>query len=287
MPSLPVRVDLGVMAIKEYSTFPKAPALSKVGDRSQRPPFKSLLHWGVREETTLSPGLLHFTLDTYLIMLSVKQGGIKYHFLSYWYDLTWVEPRSPGTIAKTLPTWRMSHFTGTSLWDYLVSYLWHSLKLSYPSAEMPSVYSDLIKWFPDSINYTILQYQKFVFIYIYIHIYIYKLFLGVQQNCIINWISKSITKIRQIRWRRHAGQCKDELITNILLWTPSHGRARVGQPTRTYLLQLCIDTGCSIEDLLEVMDEREECQERVREICACSMTRWYIYIYIYIYIYTI
>ena len=28
------------------------------------------------------PGLLHFTRDTYLIMLSVTQGGIKYHFLS-------------------------------------------------------------------------------------------------------------------------------------------------------------------------------------------------------------
>ena len=26
------------------------------------------------------PRLFHFTLDTYLIMLSVKQGGIKYHF---------------------------------------------------------------------------------------------------------------------------------------------------------------------------------------------------------------
>ena len=26
------------------------------------------------------PGLLHFTLDPYLIMLSVKHGGIKYHF---------------------------------------------------------------------------------------------------------------------------------------------------------------------------------------------------------------
>ena len=35
------------------------------------------------------PGLLHFTLDTYLIMLSVKQGGIKYHFMSLWYDSTW------------------------------------------------------------------------------------------------------------------------------------------------------------------------------------------------------
>ena len=35
------------------------------------------------------PGLLHFTLNAYLIMLSVKQGGIKYHFLSLWYDSTW------------------------------------------------------------------------------------------------------------------------------------------------------------------------------------------------------
>ena len=35
------------------------------------------------------PGLLYFTLDPYLIMLSVKQVGIKYHFLGLWYDLTW------------------------------------------------------------------------------------------------------------------------------------------------------------------------------------------------------
>ncbi len=35
-----------------------------------------------QESATPFPGLLHFTLDTYLILLSVKQGGIKYHFLS-------------------------------------------------------------------------------------------------------------------------------------------------------------------------------------------------------------
>ena len=29
------------------------------------------------------------TLDLYLIMLSVKQEGIKYHFLSLWCDSTW------------------------------------------------------------------------------------------------------------------------------------------------------------------------------------------------------
>ena len=34
------------------------------------------------------PGLFHFTLDVYLIMLTVKQGGIKYHFFRLWYDST-------------------------------------------------------------------------------------------------------------------------------------------------------------------------------------------------------
>ena len=28
------------------------------------------------------------SLNPYLIMLSFKQGGIKYHFLNIWYDLT-------------------------------------------------------------------------------------------------------------------------------------------------------------------------------------------------------
>ena len=42
-----------------------------------------------REDATPFPGLLHFILDTYLIMLSVRPEGIKYHFLRLWYDSTW------------------------------------------------------------------------------------------------------------------------------------------------------------------------------------------------------
>ena len=43
-----------------------------------------------REGATPFPGLLHFTLGTYLIMLSVKQGGIKYQFKkSLSYNSTW------------------------------------------------------------------------------------------------------------------------------------------------------------------------------------------------------
>ena len=41
----------------------------------------------------------------------------------------------------------------------------------------------------------------------------------------------------------------------------------VGRPTRTYQQQLCTDTGCSLEDLPEAMDDRDKWQEKVREIC--------------------
>ena len=41
------------------------------------------------------PGLLHITLHAYFIMLSVKQGGIKYHFLSLWYNNLGLNPGLP------------------------------------------------------------------------------------------------------------------------------------------------------------------------------------------------
>ena len=76
---------------------------------------------------------------------------------------------------------------------------------------------------------------------------------------------RPITKIIQIRWIRHARNCwrsRDKLISDVLLWTPSHGWAKVGWPARTYIQQLCADTGCSLEDLPEAMDDREGWQER-------------------------
>ena len=40
--------------------------------------------------------LLHFTLDPYLIMLSVEQGDIKHHFLSLSYDDLGLNPSLRG-----------------------------------------------------------------------------------------------------------------------------------------------------------------------------------------------
>ena len=87
-----------------------------------------------------------------------------------------------------------------------------------------------------------------------------------------------ITKIIQVRRTRHAGHCwrsRDELINDVLLWTPTYGRAKAGRPARTYIQQLCEDTGCSPEDLPEAMNDREKCRERVRDIRASGTTRWW------------
>ena len=87
-----------------------------------------------------------------------------------------------------------------------------------------------------------------------------------------------ITKTIQVRRTRHAGHCwrsKDELISDVLLWTPTHGCARVGRPARTYIQQLCEDTGCNPEDLPEAMNDREKWRETVRDIRADGATWWW------------
>ena len=87
-----------------------------------------------------------------------------------------------------------------------------------------------------------------------------------------------ITKTIQVRRTRHARHCwrrKDELISDILLWTPTYRCAKAGRPARTYIQQLCEDTGCNPEDLPEAMNDREKWQERVRDIRAGGATWWW------------
>ena len=87
-----------------------------------------------------------------------------------------------------------------------------------------------------------------------------------------------ITKTIQVRRTRHAEHCwrsRDELIRDVLLWTPTHGRAKAWRPARTYMQQLCEDSGCYPEDLPEVMNDREKWREMVRDIRATSTTWWW------------
>ena len=86
------------------------------------------------------------------------------------------------------------------------------------------------------------------------------------------------TKTIQVRRTRHAGhwwRSRDELIRDILLWTPSHGREKAWQPARTYIQHLYADKGCRLEDPPGAMDDKDGMQEGVKEIHAGGATKWW------------
>ena len=87
-----------------------------------------------------------------------------------------------------------------------------------------------------------------------------------------------ITKTIPVRWIRHARHCwrsRDELISDVLQWTPTYGRAKALRPARTYIQQLSEDTGCSPEDLPEEMNDRVKWRERLKDIRASGTTWWW------------
>ena len=93
-----------------------------------------------------------------------------------------------------------------------------------------------------------------------------------------SWRQHPITKTIQVRRTRHAGHCwksKDELVSDVLLWSPTYGQAKAGRPARTYIQQLCEDTGCNLENLPEAMNDREKWREMVRDIRAGGTTSWW------------
>ena len=61
------------------------------------------------------------------------------------------------------------------------------------------------------------------------------------------------------KWERHAGHCwwnKDEFISDIVQWTPTHGHTSISQWEKTYIHQFCIDTGYYLEDQARAMTDR-------------------------------
>ena len=106
--SLLYRRVLTVLPIILWKNFHDNINVSNVGDLSGGWTERSLLELlqrGVVESATLFTGLLHFTLDPYPMMLSVKQGGIKYYFLVFAMTRPGIEPQSPEQLANT--TWHL------------------------------------------------------------------------------------------------------------------------------------------------------------------------------------
>ena len=81
----------------------------------------------------------------------------------------------------------------------------------------------------DRIPYTREDHTRpHIYIYIYIYIYIPPVTITIQ--------------VRRARHAEHCWRSRDELISDVLLWTLTYGRAKAVRPARTYIQQLCEDT---------------------------------------------
>ena len=43
----------------------------------------------------------------------------------------------------------------------------------------------------------------------------------------------------------------------VFLWTPIHGHTSFSRPEKTYIHQLCADSGCGLDDMPKLMVDRD------------------------------
>ena len=71
---------------------------------------------------------------------------------------------------------------------------------------------------------------------------------------------------RRLRFIGHCWRKKDEVISDLLLWEPKHGARKRGRPALTYVDQLQNDTGLSIAELKNIMENRKEWMKLVNGV---------------------
>ena len=75
-----IKFRAAIFAESSYCAIVSKVKLASVVEGDPKAPFSIATTPRCRGGRNSFPGLLHFTLDPYLIILSGKQGGIKYHF---------------------------------------------------------------------------------------------------------------------------------------------------------------------------------------------------------------
>ena len=76
----------------------------------------------------------------------------------------------------------------------------------------------------------------------------------------------NVLRERRMRLAGHAWRNRDELVSDVLLWRPAHGKTRPGRPNKTFIDQLADDASCMEEDLPILMYDRDNWKQRVRRI---------------------
>ena len=65
---------------------------------------------------------------------------------------------------------------------------------------------------------------------------------------------------RRVTFAGHCWRSKEELVSDLILWEPRHGKARRGRPRKTYINQLLEDTQLQRDNIEAAMEDREEWQ---------------------------
>ena len=73
-----------------------------------------------------------------------------------------------------------------------------------------------------------------------------------------------ISQTTQARLAGHQRERKDKTLSSSII--PTHWPTSVDPPAKTYINQLCVDTGCCVEDQPIVMIDRDGVQERIKGI---------------------
>ena len=85
---------------------------------------------------------------------------------------------------------------------------------------------------------------------------------------------------QRLRFSGHCWRSKNEVVSDVLLWLPIHGRRSRGRHAKTFVDQLMEDTSCNYEELPNAMMNREEWRDVSinAEQARPGKVRYYIYI---------
>ena len=267
---------------------------------TQRSPFQRLLHEGITESATPFSGWFDFTLDPYHKVLSANKATSS--TISWVFGMTrpGIEPWSPGPLSNTLLITLVGfNCISTSIgclipepfYIYIIymvrkykcfGWWWLGFMANWPLKGYWVLNSAIVSiLLYGCTTWTLTKRLEKKLDANYTRILRAILSNSWTQNPTKNQLYghlPPITKTIQTRRTRHAGHCwrsRDEIISHVFLLTPTYGRAKAGRPARTYIQQLCEDTGCSPEDLPATMNDREKWRERVRDIRAGGTTWWW------------
>ena len=80
-----------------------------------------------------------------------------------------------------------------------------------------------------------------------------------------------ISQTMQVRNKKCIALLEKQGQTHKLLWTPVHRHTSFGQPRKTYINQLCVDTGYCLEDLPRAVTDWNGLWQKVKGICIINM----------------